>query len=167
LKRKVKGFTLIELIVVMGILAVLAGVLVPNMINSIRKAKVNTANANAKAIFNASQTIAQNYEFKRETGINGTICSDLSGSVDDTLESEFTTKLKKYFDEADRVAWKIYIDNYIVKTVVSAERPSDIYVGKYPKPYNLDDILSHKRPVSNYTDGDLATLAIEYDSMTP
>jgi type IV pilus assembly protein PilA len=162
LKRKVKGFTLIELIVVMGILAVLAGVLVPNMINSIRKAKVNTANANAKAIFNASQTIAQNYEFKRETGINGTICSDLSGSVDDTLESEFTTKLKKYFDEADRVAWKIYIDNYIVKTVVSAERPSDIYVVKYPKPYNLDDILSHKRPVSNYTDGDLATLATAY-----
>ncbi|NLK71373.1 MAG: type II secretion system protein, partial [Clostridiales bacterium] len=42
MKRKVKGFTLIELIVVMGILAVLAGVLVPNMINSIRKAKVNT-----------------------------------------------------------------------------------------------------------------------------
>jgi type IV pilus assembly protein PilA len=167
LKRKVKGFTLIELIVVMGILAVLAGVLVPNMINSIRKAKVNTANANAKAIFNASQTIAQNYEFKRETGIKGTICSDLSGSVDDTLESEFTTKLKKYFDEADRVAWKIYIDNYIVKTVVSAERPSDIYVGKYPNPYDLDDILSNRKPVSEYEDSDFATLAIEYDSMTP
>lgn len=167
MKRKVKGFTLIELIVVMGILAVLAGVLVPNMINSIRKAKVNTANANAKAIFNASQTVAQQYEFQRVGGLDGTISSDMTGSVDDTLESEFTTKLKKYFDEADRVAWKIYIDNYIVKTVVSAERPSDIYVGKYPKPYNLDDILSHKRPVSNYTDGDLATFAIEYDSMTP
>lgn len=164
MKRKVKGFTLIELIVVMGILAVLAGVLVPNMINSIRKAKVNTANANAKAIFNASQTIAQNYEFKRETGIKGTICSDLSGSVDDTLESEFTTKLKKYFDEADRVAWKIYIDNYIVKTVVSAERPSDIYVGKYPKPYNLDDVLGKKKSIESdeYTDSKLKELGDAY-----
>jgi len=167
LKRKVKGFTLIELIVVMGILAVLAGVLVPNMINSIRKAKVNTANANAKAIFNASQTVAQQYEFQRVGGLDGTISSDMTGSVDDTLESEFTTKLKKYFDEADRVAWKIYIDNYIVKTVVSAERPSDIYVGKYPNPYDLDDILSNRKPVSEYEDSDFATLAIEYDSMTP
>lgn len=167
MKRKVKGFTLIELIVVMGILAVLAGVLVPNMINSIRKAKVNTANANAKAIFNASQTVAQQYEFQRVGGLDGTISSDMTGSVDDTLESEFTTKLKKYFDEADRVAWKIYIDNYIVKTVVSAERPSDIYVGKYPNPYDLDDILSNRKPVSEYEDSDFATLAIEYDSMTP
>lgn len=167
MRKKVKGFTIIELIVVLAIIVVLAGLLVPNMLNSIRKAKVNTANANAKAIFNASQTIAQQYEFQRETHINGTICSDLTGSVNDTLETEFSTKLERYFGESDRVHWKIIIDNYIVKTVVSGGSASDIYVGKYPNPYDLDDILSNRKPVSNFTDADFAGLASEYDSMTP
>ena len=72
MRKKVKGFTMIELIVVIAIIAVLAGVLVPNMITAIRKAKVDTANANAKAIFNASQTIAQQYEFQRQDGLDGT-----------------------------------------------------------------------------------------------
>lgn len=165
MKKKVKGFTMIELIVVIAIIAVLAGILVPNMISSIRKAKVNTANANAKAIFNASQTIAQQYEFQREPGINGTIHSDLTGgSVDDTLEAEFSTKLQKYFNEADRVAWKIYIDDYIVKKVISAERASDIYVGIYPDPMDVEDIVAAKKPISNYTDTELIDLVGGYYS---
>ena len=151
MKKKVKGFTMIELIVVIAIIAVLAGILVPNMISSIRKAKVNTANANAKAIFNASQTIAQQYEFQREDGIkNGTIYSDLTGSVDSELQTEFSTRLKKYFDEADRVAWRIYIDDYIVKKVISAERPTDIYVGEFPNPPNVDDILAKNKAIGVY-----------------
>ena len=159
---------MIELIVVIAIIAVLAGILVPNMISSIRKAKVNTANANAKAIFNASQTIAQQYEFQREDGIkNGTIHSDLTGDVDSDLQTEFTARLVRYYGEADRVAWRIYIDDYIVKAVVSGESAADIYVGKYPNPYDLDYILSNRKPVSEYEDSDFATLAIEYDSMTP
>ena len=163
MRKKVKGFTMIELIVVIAIIAVLAGVLVPNMITAIRKAKVDTANANAKAIFNASQTIAQQYEFQREDGLDGTINSQSLGygsigDDDSDLEDEFRERLERYFDEADRVAWRIYIEDYIVQKVISAERPTDIYVGEYPSPPKLDLVLDRNRAIGIYTNDEVKGL---------
>ena len=52
--KKLKGFTLIELIIVIAVIAVIAAMLVPSMIGYVVRSKLSTANANAKLVYNAS-----------------------------------------------------------------------------------------------------------------
>ncbi len=51
--RSHKGFTLVELVVVVAIVGVLAAILVPSMLTYVRKARLKTANGNAKTAYNA------------------------------------------------------------------------------------------------------------------
>lgn len=64
IRQRVSGFTLIEMIIVMGIITVLIAVLVPAMSGYITRSRLNTANANAKVLFNSVQTVMQEYEFR-------------------------------------------------------------------------------------------------------
>ena len=88
--KKVKGFTLIELIVVIAIIAVLAAILIPNLMGWVGKSSLRTANANAKAVATNSATILSDLEAE---GIYLKITTLDSGETT-TAELEFDGKRK-------------------------------------------------------------------------
>lgn len=83
LKKKNRGFTLIELIVVIGILAILAALAIPAVAGYLENSKARTNVSNAKIIHNAAQAyLAAN------PGETTVAMSDLTASTAGYLASE-------------------------------------------------------------------------------
>lgn len=77
---KVKGFTLVELIVVIAIIAILAAILVPNMLGYIKNARFSQADANAKNVHTAATAaVAQAYADGR-LGAASNVVADATGN---------------------------------------------------------------------------------------
>ncbi|HAT4252223.1 TPA: prepilin-type N-terminal cleavage/methylation domain-containing protein [Clostridium perfringens] len=84
--KKKKGFTLIELIVVIAIIAILAAIAIPNFISIQRDAKVKSDGASAKSIYDATSVlIAQNVITSKNGEFNYTLTLD--GNQKDTQDS--------------------------------------------------------------------------------
>ncbi len=71
--NRLKGFTLIELIVVISIIGVLAAIIVPSMIGYTKMARASTLEANAKSAYNSASTAMVNLDAKDETVPSGEI----------------------------------------------------------------------------------------------
>lgn len=55
-KRKKRGFTLVELVIVIAILALLAAIALPKFVNSRQKARITAHNANVRVLKSAATT---------------------------------------------------------------------------------------------------------------
>ena len=75
MKKNNKGFTLVELIVVLVILAILAAILVPALLGYIDRAREKQYVLNAKSYLTAAQA-----ELSSIYGENGTVNTDLVGN---------------------------------------------------------------------------------------
>jgi type IV pilus assembly protein PilA len=139
MKKSQKGFTLVELVVVIAIIGVLAAILVPSMLNYVKKSRLKTANSNAKTAYNA---VAE-YVADKETQGVALSTAVTAGSVTCTGDSRPSTSdwkplvfdaLNSNGNEAGEVyvgLQKIGADNTFFAQW--RKQNGDVMVGQYPE----------------------------------
>lgn len=188
MKRTAKGFTLIELIIVIAIIGILLGILMPSMMNYYRRSRIQAANADAKMVYNAAQTAAQRFIAQDRmaatpTGFDGRINvvytptgplfsagSSTGGTiVDGDAVQELADTVNRTVSGAEEICWAVRVDNYLVKAALAAENTGTTNFGSYSANRQMETLDSVRGSSFSFSQGTavvmsrLDTIQANYD----
>lgn len=153
-KSNKKGFTLVELVVVIAIIGVLAAILVPSMMGYVKKSRLKTANSNAKTAYNSVATWVADMETKGDpvtfgSGkgvtvdcVKGTASADITA---DGTKSDLAKVVKDCLSDNGNEAGEAYVGGAEINGNKNAffvqwhKGSSDTTVGQYPNPIEKVD----------------------------
>lgn len=143
MKTTKKGFTLIELIVVIAIIGVLAAILVPSMLGYVKKSKISSINTTASSIYKAVNSALTELDEEGADIGAGEAITHASGATTLTSSSQIMLsdgstaadgklydKIENYFEEVKDVTFKAYLTGGTCKVVVC--NSDSTYCGTYP-----------------------------------
>lgn len=141
---KMKGFTLIELIVVIAIIGVLAAILVPSMLGYVAQSKISTANTNAKLTFTNTSTYITNCGTAGYKVTDNAVSVNLTNPDNANISyakdgSALETCLQSLMSSANGGFTTSIVDDTGIQCEKTAwaKTTDDVYVGGYPNPATI------------------------------